>query len=233
MEPGFTPIRRRSLADDVRQQLEAGLRAGAFAPGSQLPSEVALCRRFGVGRTSVREAIRELIVLGLVERRGARAHVVEQLPDVRFDELRHAERVREVFETRRLIEVQLTAFAAERAGQSERDRIASLSAAISRATSVEQLRPLDRAFHGAIAAAAGNSVLAELHIKVLEAVFTSEPFEALLHDAADDAETARVLSESASAHAAIAAAVVAGDVDDARLAALAHLDDVERRIAER
>ena len=70
MAGGFTQVARRSLADDVRERLEASIVSGALAPGARLPSEEVLSADFGVSRTSVREAIRELIVLGLVERRG-------------------------------------------------------------------------------------------------------------------------------------------------------------------
>ena len=55
-----------------------------WRPVRLLPSEDSLGEQFGVSRTSVREAIRELITLGLIERRGNRAHVVEHLPEVKL-----------------------------------------------------------------------------------------------------------------------------------------------------
>lgn len=227
---GFAPVARRSLADDVRRQLEHHIRSGALPPGSMLPSEEALGQELGVSRSSVREALRDVVALGLVERRGNRAHVIEHLPAVRLaDDVRRA-RIREVFETRRLIEVQLTEYAAARATPRQRDEMADLAVRIEAATDLEELRPLDRAFHATITAAAGNALLAELHTKVLDAVFASGPFEELLHGEPDRAATRRVLLESARAHAAIARAVIAGDVAAAGAAARAHLDDVERRL---
>jgi len=226
----FAPISRRSLADDVRAQLEVSIRNGTFGPGALIPSEESLCREFGVSRTSVREAIRDAILLGLVERRANRVYVVEHLPAVRVEALARTNRIREVFETRRLIEVELTQLAAARATKRQRNDIAGIAAQISRAASLEQLRPLDRAFHSVLAAAAGNALMAELHTKVLEAVFSTPPFDALLHDTGDDAEALEILSSSAAMHATIAAAVVAGDVAAAGAASRAHLDDVERRL---
>ncbi|HEU4840563.1 MAG TPA: FCD domain-containing protein, partial [Ilumatobacteraceae bacterium] len=102
---------------------------------------------------------------------------------------------------------------------------------IEAATDLEELRPLDRAFHGTVSAAAGNDLLAELHAKVLDAVFGSAPFEELLHGEPDAEDARRVLLVSARAHAAIARAVTAGDVAAAGAAARAHLDDVEGRLA--
>jgi DNA-binding FadR family transcriptional regulator len=229
----FEPIARRTLADDVRRQLETHIRAGGLAPGAMLPPEDELAGRFGVSRSSVRGALRDLLAVGVLERRGNRAHVVEQLPDVQVgDELR-ATRIREVFETRRLLEVQLAEWAAIRATPAQRDEVIAVAAAIGRAGDVEALRPLDRAFHAAVAAAAGNPFLAELHGKVLDAVFTSPPFDTMLRRTAGSADEARILATSARSHAAIAEAVSAGDGRAAGAAARAHLDDVEARLLDR
>jgi len=229
----FEPIARRTLADDVRRQLEAHIRAGGLTPGAMLPPEDELATRFAVSRSSVRAALRDLLAVGLLERRGNRAHVVEQLPAMQVGETVRTTRIREVFETRRLLEVQLAQYAAVRATAAQRADVVEVAAAIGRVADVEALRPLDRAFHAAIAAAAGNALLAELHAKVLDAVFASPPFDTMLRGAAGSAEEARILATSACSHGAIAAAVAGGDPDAARDAARAHLDDVEARLLSR
>ena len=228
MTASFAPVSRRSLADDVRRQFELRIRSGAFRPGAQLPSEASLCAELGVSRDSVRAALRDLVLLGLAERKGTRMHVVEHLPEVRVDGDEWAARVREVFETRRLIEVQVTEWAAVRATPAQRAQITAIAAQMAGVVDVEELRPLDRAFHAVIAAASGNALLAELHTKVLDAVFATPPFEVLLRPT--DATAEEVLAASAAAHGAIAAAVAAGDAPAAAAAAVAHLDDVERRL---
>ncbi len=227
---GFTPVPRRSLADEVREQLAANIRAGALAPGELIPSEDSLGEQFGVSRTSVREAIRELITLGVIERRGNRAYVVEHLPEVKLEADIRRERIREVFETRRLLEVQLTEYAAERATDAERAEISTIAERIRAAMSVEELRPLDRAFHAAIAAAAGNPLLGELHIKVLDAVFSSDRYDGLLNEDTSDREHDQVLAESRATHTAIARAIAERDPVAAADAARSHLADVEGRL---
>jgi GntR family transcriptional repressor for pyruvate dehydrogenase complex len=225
----FAPVSRRSLADDVREQLATSIRTGTLAPGALIPSEESLCQQFGVSRTSVREAIRELITLGLIERRSNRAYVVEHLPDVRVEADERLERIREVFETRRLLEVQLTQYAAERASAAQREEILGLAERIRATMSVEELRPLDREFHAAVAVAAGNPLLGELHTKVLEAVFASNRYGGLL--SADDLDdVGQVLADSRSVHTLIARAIADGDAEAAGDAARQHLDVVERRL---
>jgi len=229
----FEPIARRTLADDVRQQLEAHIRAGGLAPGAMLPPEDELAAGLGVSRSSVRAALRDLLATGVLERRGNRAHVVERLPAVPDGDALRTARVREVFETRRLLEVQLAEYAAARATAAQRDEIVAVAEAISRVDDVDALRPLDRAFHAAVAGAAGNALLAELHAKVLDAVFASPPFDTMLRRAAGSADEARILTTSARSHVAIATAVAAGDPEAAGAAARAHLDDVEARLLSR
>jgi DNA-binding FadR family transcriptional regulator len=229
MSASFAPVGRRSLADDVRRQFEMRIRSGTLRPGARLPSEGTLCAELGVSRDSVRAALRDLVLLGLVERRGSRVYVVEHLPAVRIDADQWAARVREVFETRRLIELQLTEWAAERATAAQRAQIAAIAAQMAEVVDLEALRPLDRAFHAVIAAASGNALLAELHTKVLDAVFATPPF-GVLHGPPALAEA--VLAASAAAHAAIAAAVSAGDGEAAAAAAAAHLDDVAHRLLD-
>jgi DNA-binding FadR family transcriptional regulator len=226
----FTPIVRRALADDVAEQLASEIRSGRFAPGTRIASEETLCREFVVSRTSVREAIRELITLGLVERRGNRPHVVELLPQVRVESTSRQERIRELFETRLAIEVPLTEYAALRATPRQRDEISRLAEQIVQAKTTEQLRPLDRAFHSIIAAAAGNALLAELHTKVLDAVFDSAQFDALLTADHSHRASASILAATSQAHMSIAAAVVSGDAHASGAAARAHLADVEARV---
>ena len=229
----FPRLERSSLTDQVRERLAESITSGALPPGAQIPSEERLCREFGVSRPSVREALRELMALGMVERRGNRAHVVEHFPDVRIDVAERIERVRELFETRRAIEVPLTRHAAERATVTQRAEIVALASRIAAASTLEELRPLDEAFHALVAASAGNALLAELHAKVMEALFNSPRYEGLLNDAHSPASERRVVRASAQAHAAIAEAVRSGDGEAAALAALEHLAEVESRMLAR
>src|SRR3712207_583158 len=62
----FEGVVRRPVYEQVADQLRDAILAGRLAPGDVLPSERELCERFGVSRTSVREALRALQAQGLV-----------------------------------------------------------------------------------------------------------------------------------------------------------------------
>ncbi|GEL20120.1 GntR family transcriptional regulator [Pseudonocardia asaccharolytica] len=74
---------RRTLADDIVRALKAEIRGGSYAPGSRLPTEAELCRRFGVSRATVRGAVKELDVLGLVRTQHGVGTFVTPRPAVR------------------------------------------------------------------------------------------------------------------------------------------------------
>lgn len=70
---------RRPLADDIVRSLKAQIRDGDCAPGTRLPTEAELCKRFGVSRATVRTALKELHVLGLIRtQQGAGTFVLDQ-----------------------------------------------------------------------------------------------------------------------------------------------------------
>ena len=63
----MTPLPKQSLSKMVVDKIKEGLISGELRPGDFLPSETELSERFGVGKSSVREAIKMLEALGVVE----------------------------------------------------------------------------------------------------------------------------------------------------------------------
>ena len=61
------PIVRVSLSDKIIEQIVDLIARNVLKPGERLPSERELCKRFGVGRSSLREALRSLAVMGILE----------------------------------------------------------------------------------------------------------------------------------------------------------------------
>ncbi len=227
-----TPLARATVSQQIREQLIERIRGGDLAPGSPVPSERVLCEQFGVARTSVREAMQGLVSMGLVQRRGNRSFVAEQLPGVVVPDDRRKAFVSQLFETRRVLELPIFELAATRADDEQRARIAEIADAFGRKLTLAEFRTLDRRFHTAVAHACGNPLLLELYGKVLDALFQSSDFTSLLYDSANRREVGRIVRQSGLDHQAIARAVAAGDVVGTVAATEQHLHNVEQRMLD-
>ena len=78
MKAGLVPIERKKLKDQIIDQLIAMIHDGKLKPGDKLPSETALMEQLGVGRSSLREAVGALSLIGMLTVRPGqigRAHV--------------------------------------------------------------------------------------------------------------------------------------------------------------
>ncbi|MFN3257348.1 MAG: FadR/GntR family transcriptional regulator [Ilumatobacter sp.] len=232
--PAFAPMTRETLSSQIRDQLLERITSGGLEPGAKVPSERDLSEQFGVARTSVREAMQGLISLGVIVRRGNRSYVAERLPDVSFDAVDdRKEFVRQLFETRRLLEVPIIELATQRATDEQRCEISTIAARFSVDMSLETFRELDRAFHTAISSACGNPLLVEVYGKVMARLFRSEGIDSMLSDDANRSEVGVIVSEAARQHAALASAVACGDVEAAAREGVAHLQAVERSLIDR
>ncbi len=235
-EIAFQPIPRATLSAAIRDRLAERIASGELEPGARMPSERTLSEQFVVARTSVREAMQGLLSLGLIERRGNRSYVAEQLPDIRLGAERGDDRktfVRQLFETRRVLELPIIRIAAERASAAERVEIAELARGFSPGMALDAFRAQDRRFHAAIARAAGNPLLVEVYGKVLGQLFRSDEFASLLTADANRTEVAKIVDRSARHHAMIARAIGRGDPEAAVAAGTRHLDAVERGMIDR
>ena len=232
--PHFDPVSRRFVSEEVRLALLQAIRDGSLLPGTAVPSERALAEEFGVARTSVREAMQGLVSIGLVHRKGNRSHVTEHLPAIVLDGSdARKERVRELFEVRRVIEIPLAELAAIRASSEDVRLINQIAKRFKSTTSLAQFRRLDREFHWVVARAGGNELLAELYGKVLESLFRSDDFHALLQANSNRAVVRRIIADSTLAHQAIAESISLGKPDCAAEAARSHLAQVESEMLSR
>jgi GntR family transcriptional repressor for pyruvate dehydrogenase complex len=234
VRPRFERIERRTVAEDIRRALLDSIRAGELVPGTQLPSERDLSVDFGVARTSVREAIQGLASLGLLEKRGNRSYVIEELPAAALDAPDpDRDLVRELFEVRRVVEIPIARLAAERASPGERREIRRLSLQFGPDLPIDELRGLDRAFHWALACACGNELLAELYGKVLDHVFRSVELDQLLGEPHRRHAVGEIVRGAVEAHRAIGRGIMQGDADAVAHAATRHLLQVEDQLLSR
>ena len=143
-----TPLRKHSLADTLAQRLQRRIAAGKFRTGERLPTESELMRMFGVGRSTVREAVRMLSDRGFLNvRQGAGTFVAAPAA------------------SDALVEQRLRRAAARRTPQ-DMERIESLLAQrgeAAEAGDLERSIAADIAFHAAMAEATHNEILCELY----------------------------------------------------------------------
>jgi len=232
----FEPVARETLSSLIRDRLVARITSGELEPGARMPSERRLSEQFRVARTSVREAMQGLVSLGVIERRGNRSYVAERLPDMRLNGRRPDDRkefVRQLFETRRALELPIIELATLRATDAEREEIAELAGGFSTGMPLPDFRALDHAFHAAIARACGNPLLVELYGKVLAQLFRSDDFATLLSADANQVEVERIVNRAVRHHRMIARAVCGGDPAAAVDAGTRHLDAVERSMIDK
>jgi GntR family transcriptional repressor for pyruvate dehydrogenase complex len=151
-----------SLLGHIHQLVEDGV----LRPGDKLPSERKLAERFGVGRSSVRDAIRILEVRGVVKARQGGGTVVQAFSsDALVAELagalvRRRALVQELMEVRRMLEPPLAALAAAHASPEQIEQMEDVLLRQRRKLKRDQLAvEEDTEFHTAVARAAGNRVM--------------------------------------------------------------------------
>jgi DNA-binding FadR family transcriptional regulator len=159
-------IPRTSVPDQVFRRLVAGVLSGRYAPGERLPPQRALAAELGVNMASVREAVKRLEQMQLVEtRHGDGMRVRDWRANGGLDVLVHAVAdggaldpalVREVFEARRVLLAEAAAFAAERRSAEQAALLDHLAAGIADAADDTAAQGLDLAFMATIIEAAGN-----------------------------------------------------------------------------
>lgn len=164
------PIARVTVGEQVALQLAGMITEGRWQPGEKLPPEGDLCRALGVGRSTLREALKSLAFIGMVRMRaGDGTYVAEGTPGL-LDRilaqglLKTEKDLADVSETRMIIETELAAMAAERRESADLQTIEELIEA-SRLSIKGEGRPfieLDLEFHLAIATSAKNNVLRRL-----------------------------------------------------------------------
>jgi len=165
------PVRADRLSDQVAAQIQALVINDTLKPGEKLPSERDLCELLGVSRTVVREAVRSLVVKGLLEVRHGGGTVVRS-PDPGLVAEMMTLLLRtgsgnvaftHVQEVRRLLEVEIVGLAAERRTDADLLEIdAQLGAMAIHEHDAERWAAADVAFHAAIAVATHNPLYSVL-----------------------------------------------------------------------
>ena len=226
----FEVIRRNKVYEEVAKQIER-LILQKLQPGDKLPSERELAEMLQVSRSSIRDAIRSLELMGLVEPRQGAGTIVRELSAESLVNpfanalKRRQELVSELLDFRKMLEPPLAARAATHASP---DEISEMEEILQRQEATlshgEVSIAEDAEFHYSIALASGNSVV----LKVLDILMD------LLRDTRERSLQLKGRPEkSLAGHRRILAAIKRHDAEAAKAAMRRHIEDIEEIVLDK
>lgn len=225
----FQPVDRRKVYEQVAEQLLGQIGSRHLKPGDPLPSERELTEGFGVGRSSIREALRMLESQGVITSANGGAFVVADAANPLNSSLQlvfaldSETGVHDLFELRRIIDCEAAALAAERRTDEHLAAmalaIAEMEAALAAFGRDERFVLADLRFHLAIAEATGNRLI----------VYSMQAARDVVRRALEQVVNVPHSPERAIVeHKAVLEAITARNPEWARNAMCDHLERVER-----
>lgn len=227
----FEPVGHDSIADAVVEQIEGMIVDGILKEGRKLPSERELAEAMGVSRPKLREALQTLEDRGLVKVRHGEGSFVASLtgramsPALLSLYARYGRAFYDYLEYRREQEVFAARLAADRATQSDKERLKDIIAEMQQAWDEDDLeasQETDLRLHVAVVDASQNTTLIHMMASVYDltrqGVFYNRKFLRSM-----DGTGAELLAQ----HKELAQAIIQGDPDRAAAAARNHMDFVE------
>lgn len=216
-----------AVTDEAIEKIKGMIVSGALRPGDRLPRESELAAGLGLSRNSLREAVRALALMRILDvRQGDGTYVSSLDPQLLLEALgfvvdfHRDDTVLEFLAVRRILEPAATAMAAGRLAERELDALEEQLDRLGPEPSVEQLVACDLEFHRGIVRGAGNSVLCSLLDGLSGPTTRARVWRGLTqHDA-----VATTLRE----HRAILAALRERDAEAARSWATVHIASVEQ-----
>lgn len=227
----FDPIDHESVADAVIHQIESLVVSGVLKEGQKLPSERDMAELFDVSRPKLREALKTLEERGLIRVQHGEGTFIAPLigsamsPALMDLYKRHASAFYDYLEYRREQEGFAARLAAERATAADREIIAQILKDMTVAHKIgdeEASKTLDMQLHTAIVDSSHNATLVHMMSSIYE-LTRSGVFYNRDYLTREDQRGDKLLAQ----HTAIGQAVLNGDPECAKAAALEHLDYVE------
>jgi GntR family transcriptional repressor for pyruvate dehydrogenase complex len=224
----FGTFKKSAISEDIIARLLTMIKEGQLQPGTKLPPERELAEAMQVSRPSLREALRALSIMNVIEiRQGDGTYITSLEPELLVEHLDFVfslsdSTIIELFEARKIVEVGLAAMAAQRITDEE---IATLEESL--ANSIENVQDhtlflkADVELHETIVEAARNLFLKRFMGSIYNLGHASR---------ARTVEIPGVVEQVVEDHRAIVNALKVRDPERARQAMLQHLNNVEARL---
>ena len=220
------PIQKVSIAEEIAKQIMELISSGSLRPGQRLPSERELCEHFHASRPSLREALRGLSIVGVLNARVGDGTTVAVNPGIFMRKVMEWSMVTEKPDIENLLEVRLAlegmsaARAARNATEEDLDELRELVAKMKACgTNETQFARLDAEFHVVIAKASGNSLTLNL-VSMIRSQLIRALTKAL--------RSPNAILHSNKEHTTLLNAIESKDADASRAAMLAHLEGFQR-----
>ena len=224
-------LKKRNHDEEIVGQLQALMADGTLKPGDKLPSTKELCERFGVGRSTMREALSALKAMGLIEiRQGGGCRVLEPgqagFAPPELESLRmNRETLLHLLEARRSLEVANASIAAAKRTEEDAAQLARIVARMEEAIGDDATgERTDIAFHAALARMTHNPILERLFASIVAQLENTIREVRRVELYANRSVAERLLKE----HRAIYEAVAGKDEKLAAAHMARHLEHVER-----
>lgn len=215
----FEKVNHKLLGEHVESQLKDYILTTPVNVGDKIPTEFELADMFGVGRSTIREAVKGLVTKGMLEvRRGSGTYVIstQTLDEDPLSLSRYSDKYKlalELLDVRLMLEPEIAALAALHSTEEEKVRLVTLCEAVEEnIRKNENHLPNDVKYHEYIAKCSRNRVVETLIPIISTAVIT---FGNLTYR--------KLLDETVRSHRSILNAILAGDSVGARCAMVSHL----------
>jgi len=219
-------INRSKISDQIIEQILFLIEKKPLLIGSKLPTENEMMKQLGVGRSSLREAIRALSLIGVIEVKHGQGIYVTAFPEslsilsLKWRDLRGQEKVEKIVEARKLLENMIIQAVIEKANEHD---IRELRAKFEQMQSVQDKRKeyvqADMAFHFEIAKASHNDILVGFLDNIRYMMRTWMEM-----DTPYNMEKAKITLEQE--HRQILEAIESSDLQRAQLAINKHLENI-------
>jgi GntR family transcriptional repressor for pyruvate dehydrogenase complex len=216
-----------AVTDEAILKIKDMIISGELSPGGRLPPEKELSERLGLSRSSLREAVKALEVIRVLDvRRGDGTYVTSLEPHLLQEamsfvvDLHDDASVLDIFAVRRILEPNAVSLAAAHMTPEIAQRLSGMVDAVDATTSVEDLVAHDLEFHRAIVDAAGNAYLSSLIDGLSSHTIRARVWRGLTQENS----VARTLAE----HRSIVDALARGDADLAQALTTVHISGVEQ-----
>jgi DNA-binding FadR family transcriptional regulator len=224
------PIQKSGVTAEAVERIKQMILSGRHTPGSKLPPERELSEMLGISRSSIREAIRALTHMNILEaRHGQGTYVTSLSPRILIEPLRFVmavdeELIYQLFELRKIMETGATALAARRITSEQLDELQHHYESLVQLVDEPYLfLEHDVAMHELIYRASGNVLLLNLHESF---------FELLLESRNRTGAVATIRACTVVDHGEILKALQARDPERSSAAMMEHLDHVESKLRE-